>query len=119
MAFDHELLAIYLAIKHFRYFLEGRSFTVRTDHKPLVFALNSSVDRTPRQSRHLSYIAEFTSDIQHISGVDNVVADTLSRPPAAAISAAALPSGLDFAALAAAQSLEDATDTTLQIRRLE
>ncbi len=34
-AFDRELLAVYLAIKHFRYFLEGRTFQVATDHKPL------------------------------------------------------------------------------------
>ena len=33
--FDRELLAIYSAIQHFRYFLEGRTFTVFTDHKPL------------------------------------------------------------------------------------
>ncbi|CAH8639671.1 unnamed protein product, partial [Dicrocoelium dendriticum] len=29
-------------IRHFRPFLEGRSFTVFTDHKPLVYALDSS-----------------------------------------------------------------------------
>ena len=34
-----------------------------------------------RQTRHLSYISEFTSDIRHISGSANVVADILSRPP--------------------------------------
>ena len=78
-AFDRELLAIYLGIKHFRYMLEGRSFTVFTDHKPLTTALNSSADRTPRQFRHLDYISQFTSDIQHIKGLNNVVADTLSR----------------------------------------
>ena len=33
--FDRELLAIYLAIKHFRHFVEGRKFYVATDHKPL------------------------------------------------------------------------------------
>ncbi|CAH8493846.1 unnamed protein product [Dicrocoelium dendriticum] len=32
--FGRELLAIYLAIKHFRHLLEGRSFTILTDHKP-------------------------------------------------------------------------------------
>ena len=32
-AFDRELIAAYLAIRHFRYFLEGRSFTLFTDHK--------------------------------------------------------------------------------------
>ena len=31
-AFDRELLAIFSSIKHFRHFLEGRSFTVFTDH---------------------------------------------------------------------------------------
>ena len=34
-AFDRELLAVYLAIKHFRHFVEGRPFHVLTDHKPL------------------------------------------------------------------------------------
>ncbi len=38
--FDRELLAVYLAVKHFRYFVEGRSFHVLTDHKPLVYALH-------------------------------------------------------------------------------
>ena len=34
--FDKELLAAYLAEHHFTYFLEGRPFTLYTDHKPLV-----------------------------------------------------------------------------------
>ena len=33
-AFGRELLAAYLTVKHFRFFLEGRSFVVFTDHKP-------------------------------------------------------------------------------------
>ena len=37
--FDRELLAIYLSIKHFRHFMEGRNFHVVTDHKPLTFAM--------------------------------------------------------------------------------
>jgi len=31
--FDRELLAVYLAIKHFCHFIEGREFTVFTNHK--------------------------------------------------------------------------------------
>jgi transposase InsO family protein len=78
--FGRELLAIYLAIKHFRHFVEGRNFTVYTDHKPLTHAIHSSSDKySPRETRHLDYISQFTSDIRHISGMDNVVADTLSR----------------------------------------
>lgn len=79
-AFDRELLAIFLAIKHFRFFVEGRAFRVYTDHKPLTNALNSKTERSPRQTRHLEYIAQFTNDIVHISGKSNVVADFLSRP---------------------------------------
>ena len=41
--FDRELLAVYLSIKHFSHFVEGREFHVLTDHKPLTFALNSTV----------------------------------------------------------------------------
>jgi hypothetical protein len=32
-----------------------------------------------RQYRHLDFISQFTTDIRHISGKNNVVADTLSR----------------------------------------
>nr|VZI06940.1 unnamed protein product [Spirometra erinaceieuropaei] len=42
--FGRELLAICLALKHFRHSLEGRDFTVFTDHKPLIFALRSHTD---------------------------------------------------------------------------
>jgi hypothetical protein len=41
--------------------------------------------KSNRQRRHLSFVAEFTADIRHISGQDNVVADTLSRPPPTAV----------------------------------
>ena len=70
-----------LAVRHFRYMLEGRKFHIQTDHKPLIHALRRVL--TPwsaRQTRQLAYIAEYTSDICHVPGVDNVVADTLSRP---------------------------------------
>ena len=56
--FDRELLAIYLAIKHFRHFVVGRQFHVLTDHKPLTFAFASKPSQhTPRQIRHLDYIS--------------------------------------------------------------
>ena len=77
--FDRELLTAYQALRHFRHFVEGKPFTLYTDHKPLTFALFNNADRSPRQSRHLSFIAEFTSDIRHVKGKFNVVADKLSR----------------------------------------
>ena len=52
---SRELLAIYLAVKHFRHFLEGRQFHICTDHKPLTYAIrNRSQNHSPRQLRHLS-----------------------------------------------------------------
>ena len=38
--FDRELLAAFLAIRHFRFALEGREFQLHTDHKPLVTAIS-------------------------------------------------------------------------------
>ena len=78
--FDRELLALYLAVRHFRYFLEGRPFTAYTDHKPLTFAKSKVSDPwSSRQQRHLNYVSEFTTDIQHVAGKDNTVADALSH----------------------------------------
>ena len=54
-AFDRELLALYLGIRHFRYFLEGHSFFAYTDHKPLTFCMSKmSEPWSSRQQRHLS-----------------------------------------------------------------
>ena len=43
-AFDCELLAADLAIRHFRYFLEGRSLTLYMDCKPLIYAISKASD---------------------------------------------------------------------------
>ena len=78
--YDRELLAIYEAIKHFRHMVEARDFTIYTDHKPVTFGFHSRKDNcSPRQFRHLDLIAQFSTDLRHISGKDNIVADTLSR----------------------------------------
>jgi hypothetical protein len=80
-AFDRELLAAYQAVRHFRFLLKGRQFSIQTDHKPLTYALKNQAEPwTARQQRQLSYLAEFTADLRHVAGNKNVVADTLSRP---------------------------------------
>ncbi|GBN35397.1 Transposon Ty3-G Gag-Pol polyprotein [Araneus ventricosus] len=79
-AYDRELLAIFASIKYFRYLLEGTKFTILTDHKPITYAFSQKIEKlSPRQINHLNFIAQFTVDIKHISGKDNVVADALSR----------------------------------------
>jgi hypothetical protein len=79
-AFDCELLAAYLSLRHFRYMLDGRKFLILSDHKPLTQALHRVSDPwTPRVQLQLSFLAELTSDVRHVPGKANVVADALSR----------------------------------------
>nr|VZI31062.1 unnamed protein product [Spirometra erinaceieuropaei] len=94
-----ELLAAYLAVRHFRHLLEGREFTIFTDHKPFTFALRSHSDKyNPREIRQLDYIFQFTTYIRHIDGTKNEVADMLSRP---SLSSLHLSHGIDLCAMAA------------------
>lgn len=97
--FGRELLAIYLGIRHFQHILEGRSFTVFTDHKPLVHSLKALAGKySPREARHLDFISQFTADIRHVSGTNNPVADALSR-----VTVLELPNSVSLSELAAAQ----------------
>ena len=83
-AFDRELLAAYLSVIHFRHLIEGRHVMLLTDHKPLVSAFNSlNPSKSDRQQRHLAVLTEYISEISHIKGELNIVADCLSRPACA------------------------------------
>lgn len=79
-AYDRELTAIFQGIKHFRHLLEGRNFSIYTDQKPLIFAFNQKNEKaSPRQLRQLDFIGQFSTDLRHIEGKENIVADMLSR----------------------------------------
>ena len=54
----------------------GKLFTVKTDHKNLVYLANSSI---PKLVRWRVLLSEFRFLIQYIPGVQNVVADGLTR----------------------------------------
>ena len=119
-AFDRELLAAYLAVRHFQYFVEGRVFHINTDHKPLTFALQGTTERrSPRQARHLAFISEFTNDIRHIEGLANPVADALSRNVLVLEQ-----SPVDLETLAVAQSQDEdlkslfTSSTSLQLKQV-
>lgn len=77
--YDRELTAIFLAIKHFRYMLEGREFQILTDHMPITHAFSKNRELSPRQQHQLEFVSQFTTNIVHIPGEDNVPADCLSR----------------------------------------
>ena len=104
--FDRELLGIYLAVKHFRYSVEGRVFHILTDHKPLTYLPSlHSTSHAPRRVRQFDYILQFTADIRHVSGSDNSVADALSRIMVDSV-LTNIPSGVDFKKLAEAQATD-------------
>lgn len=103
--FDRELLAMYMSVQHFKHLLEGRQFYILCDHKPLTFAMARPSDiYTPRVQRHLSYISEYTTDIRHVNGAENPVADALSRS-VSTISQYPLP--LDYHQIAIAQDTDE------------
>jgi transposase InsO family protein len=106
-AYDRELLAIYHSIKYFRFMLEARPFIIFTDHKPLTFAFKLNREKcTPRQFRHLDFISQFSTDIRHVAGQHNVVADALSRIESNVVSIESNLTGF-YTALSQAQLVDD------------
>jgi cleavage and polyadenylation specificity factor subunit 1 len=82
---DHELLAIYKAVKHFHHILEARHFVIFTDHMPITYTFQQKGDKLlPWQFNHLDFIAQFTTDV-HISGQDVTSAlfciESVTAPP--------------------------------------
>jgi len=104
--YDRELLAIYTAVKHFKYMLEGQTFTIYTDHKPLITAFEQKSSKvSPRQVRQLDYIGQFSTNIEYIAGKENIAADFLSR-----IEAIDFPNTIDYELL----QLHQESDPELQ-----
>lgn len=75
---EKELLAIVWAIENFRHYLYGREFLVITDHKPLTY-LFSAKNINNRLHRWKLTLMEYYFKVIHKNGIQNVVADALSR----------------------------------------
>lgn len=82
---DREGLALVFALQRFRYFLLGRHFVARTDHKPLIglFGRGRPVpcNANARLQRWALLLSQYDYDLEYKAGKDNVVADALSRLP--------------------------------------
>ena len=77
-AMTKEAYAIYMTVKKSTFYLTGQEITLRSDHLPLKKflnhkTLNNTVDNWAVE------IESFKIKCIHISGKDNVLADTLSR----------------------------------------
>lgn len=75
---EKELLAIVWATKHFRPYLYGRKFTIKTDHRPLIW-INNLKEPNSKLQRWKIKLNEFNFDIEYLKGKQNYVADCLSR----------------------------------------
>ena len=76
------MLAIVETLQHWRHYLQGLHFTVRTDHKPLTYFF-SQPNLSPRQLRWLEKLADYMPGIslQYTQGKENIIPDRLSRRP--------------------------------------
>jgi len=75
---DKECYAILFSIEKLRHMLGGRRFSVRTDHACLSHWINDSIHSLKIQRWKLK-LSEFDFDVTHIAGLQNNVADVLSR----------------------------------------
>jgi len=77
---EKEALALMLALQHFEVYLAVTSdpVTVYTDHNPLTF-INRLKTKNQRLLRWSLILQEYNLEIVHIKGIDNVLADVLSR----------------------------------------
>ena len=80
-AYEVELYAVVRAVEHFRMFLLGKEFLLRTDHAALRNLLRRDLPPTTRVERWILRLSEYTFKIAYQKGQDNVIADVLSRLP--------------------------------------
>ncbi|XP_073022767.1 uncharacterized protein [Primulina eburnea] len=75
---DLELAAIIFALKIWRHYLYGTSFTIYTDHKSLRF-LFTQTELNMRQRRWLDLPKDYDCEIEYHPGRANLTADALNR----------------------------------------
>ncbi|CAM8999252.1 unnamed protein product [Rhodiola kirilowii] len=75
---EKELLAVVYAFEKFRPYLVGSKTIVYTDHAAIKYLMTKK-DAKPRLIRWILLLQEFTIEIKDKKGVENVVADHLSR----------------------------------------
>lgn len=77
-AYERELIGLVLAIRHWRPYLWGRRFLVRTDHYSLKFLLDQRLATIP-QHHWVGKLLGFNFSVEYKVGSTNTVADALSR----------------------------------------
>jgi hypothetical protein len=78
VANERELIGLVLAIYHWRQYLWGRRFLVRTDHFSLKFLLDQRLATIP-QHHWMGKLLGFDFSVEYKAGSTNTVAEALSR----------------------------------------
>ncbi|GKT25866.1 Transposon Tf2-6 polyprotein [Aduncisulcus paluster] len=73
---EQEAYAVKFCVERAQHYLRGAHFTLQTDHANLRFMQNS---KSPKVCRWNSFLNDFSFDVVHIPGKDNIVADAMSR----------------------------------------
>lgn len=80
---EKEMLAIIWALGSLRNYLYGsRKVKIFTDHQPLTYAL-SNKNTNCKMKRWKAILEEYNYELRYKPGKENIVADSLSRPPQA------------------------------------
>ena len=80
--YDRELLAVVHFMQHFRCYLLGKPFLLRTDHQA-IRSLQCTKEPSGRRARWLERLAEYQYTVMHRPGRIHGNADALSRLPSA------------------------------------
>jgi len=75
---EQELAAIHWGILHFRPHIYGNHFTIKTDHRPLIYIF-SMINPSSKLTRMRLELEEYDFTVEYLKGKDNYVADALSR----------------------------------------
>lgn len=100
---DRKLLAIFLAVHHFQHQLEGQDFMITN----LLALLSKLGKHSPHALRQPDYISQFTGDIRHMAGAENIPTDAFLRLPICSI---IFPTRIDLTAIVQDQPVLDSLD---------
>jgi len=76
--YDKEFYAVVQSLRHWRHYLLPQEFVLYSDHEALRY-LNSQKKLSTRHERWIELMQDYTYTLKHTSGVENKVADALSR----------------------------------------